>query len=87
MVELLKQPQYQPLQVWELAVTLFSVTKGYLDDLEVAQILPFEKALKDALKSKHEALVNRIEDKKELSKDDEAELTAAIEEFKKHGAF
>jgi F-type H+-transporting ATPase subunit alpha len=86
-VELLKQPQYQPLQVWELAVTLFSVTKGYLDDLEVAQILPFEKALKDALKSKHEALVNRIEDKKELSKDDEAELTAAIEEFKKHGAF
>ncbi len=86
-VELLKQPQYQPLQVWELAVTLFSVTKGYLDDLEVAQILPFEKALKDALKSKHEALVNRIEDKKELSKDDEAELIAAIEEFKKHGAF
>ena len=86
-VELLKQPQYQPLQVWELAVSLFSVTKGYLDDLEVEQILPFEKALKDALKSKHEALVQRIEDKKELSKEDEAELAAAIENFKKHGAF
>ncbi|WP_397475105.1 F0F1 ATP synthase subunit alpha [Pusillimonas sp.] len=86
-VELLKQPQYQPLQVWELAVSLFTVTKGYLDDLEVEQILPFEKALKDALKSKHEALVQRIEDKKELSKEDEAELAAAIEDFKKHGAF
>ncbi|HUH87427.1 MAG TPA: F0F1 ATP synthase subunit alpha [Pusillimonas sp.] len=86
-VELLKQPQYQPLQVWELAVSLFSVTKGYLDDLEVEQILPFEKALKDSLKSKNEALVQRIEDKKELSKEDEAELSAAIEEFKKHGAF
>ncbi|MDX3893709.1 F0F1 ATP synthase subunit alpha [Pusillimonas sp.] len=86
-VELLKQPQYQPLQVWELAVSLFSVTKGYLDDLEVEQILPFEKALKDSLKSKNEALVQRIEDKKELSKEDEAELAAAIEEFKKHGAF
>ncbi|CAM5540997.1 F0F1 ATP synthase subunit alpha [Eoetvoesiella caeni] len=86
-VELLKQPQYQPLQVWELAVTLYTVTKGYLDDIDVAQILPFEKALKDSLKSKHEALVQRIEDKKELSKEDDAELAAAVEEFKKHGAY
>ena len=86
-VELLKQPQYQPLQVWELAVTLFAVNNGYLDDLEVEQILPFEKSLKDTLKSKYEALVQRIEDKKELSKEDEAELVAAIQEFKKHGAF
>ncbi|MDS1140282.1 F0F1 ATP synthase subunit alpha [Pusillimonas sp. SM2304] len=86
-VELLKQPQYQPLQVWELSVTLYSVNNGYLDDLEVDQILPFEKALKDHLKSKNESLIQRIEDKKELSKDDEAELAAAIQEFKKHGAF
>src|SRR3546814_734847 len=86
-VELLKQPQYQPLQVWELGVTLFAVNNGYLDDLEVEQILSFEKALKDYLKSKHEGLVQRIEDSKELSKDDEAELTAAVQEFKKHGAF
>jgi F-type H+-transporting ATPase subunit alpha len=86
-VELLKQPQYQPLQVWELGVTLFSVNNGYLDDLEVEQILGFEKALKDYLKSKHEGLIKRIEDTKELSKDDEAELAAAVQEFKKHGAF
>ncbi|MBU6487425.1 MAG: F0F1 ATP synthase subunit alpha, partial [Burkholderiales bacterium] len=33
--ELLKQPQYQPLQVWELAVSLFAANNGYLDDLEV----------------------------------------------------
>ncbi|MFA5596939.1 MAG: F0F1 ATP synthase subunit alpha [Pusillimonas sp.] len=86
-VELLKQPQYQPLQVWELAISLFAVTKGYLDDLEVDQILPFEKALKESLKSKNAALVQRIEDKKELSKEDEAELVSAVEDFKKHGAF
>lgn len=86
-VELLKQPQYQPLQVWEQAITLFAVNKGYMDDLEVEQILPFEKAFKDHLKSKHEALVLRIEDTKDLSKDDEAELAAAIQDFKKHGAF
>jgi F-type H+-transporting ATPase subunit alpha len=86
-VELLKQPQYQPLQVWEQAVSLYAVNNGYFDDLDVAQVLPFEKALKDHLKSKHEAMIKRIEDTKELSKDDDAELAAAIQEFKKHGAF
>jgi F-type H+-transporting ATPase subunit alpha len=86
-VELLKQPQYQPLQVWELAVTLYTVNHGYLDDVEVAQVLSFEKSLKDHIKAKHEGLIQRVEETKELSKDDEAELAAAIQEFKKHGAF
>ena len=86
-VELLKQPQYQPLAVWEQAVVLFAVNKGYLDDIDVSSVLPFEKGLKDALKAKHEALVQRIEDKKELSSEDEAELAAAIDTFKKQGAY
>ncbi|GAA0224264.1 F0F1 ATP synthase subunit alpha [Castellaniella daejeonensis] len=86
-VELLKQPQYQPQQVWELAVALYAVNNGYLDDLEVTQVLAFEKALKDYLKAKHEALIQRIEDVKELSKEDDAALGAAIQEFKKHGTF
>jgi F-type H+-transporting ATPase subunit alpha len=86
-VELLKQSQYQPLQVWELAVTLFTVNNAYLDDIEVEQVLRFEKAFKDHLKAKHEAMIQRIESTAELSKDDEAELTAAVQEFKKHGAF
>ncbi|KCV24297.1 ATP synthase F1, alpha subunit family protein [Bordetella pertussis H934] len=42
---------------------------------------------KDHLKAKHAALIQRIEDTKELSKDDEAELAAAVQDFKKHGAF
>src|SRR5690606_23088452 len=86
-VELLKQPQYPPLQVWGLAVTLYTVTNGYPDDADVAPVLAFEKALKDQLKAKHAGLIQRIEDTKELSKDDEAELAAAIQDFKKHGAF
>jgi F-type H+-transporting ATPase subunit alpha len=85
--ELLKQPQYQPLQVWELAVALFAANNGYLDDLEVAQVLPFEKGLRDYLKSKHADLVKRIEDTKELSKDDEALLHTALKDFKKSGAY
>ncbi|VCU68298.1 ATP synthase subunit alpha [Pigmentiphaga humi] len=83
-VELLKQPQYQPLQVWELAVSLFAANNGYLDDVEVKDILAFEKGLKEYLKSKYEALVGRIEDTKELSKDDEAALHEAVKDFKKN---
>jgi len=86
-VELLKQPQYQPLQVWELAVSLFAANNGYIDDVEVKDVLAFEKALKEYLKSKYDALVGRIEDTKELSKDDEAALHEAVKDFKKNGAF
>jgi len=86
-VELLKQPQYQPQPVWAQAVALFAVNQGHLDDIDVSRILPFEKALKDILKAKHEALIERIEQSKQLTPDDEAELTAAIETFKKQGAY
>jgi F-type H+/Na+-transporting ATPase subunit alpha len=85
--ELLKQPQYQPLQVWELAVALFAANNGFLDDIEVNKVLDFEKGLRDVLKSKHADLIGRIEDKKELTKDDEPLLTAAVADFKKSGAY
>jgi len=85
--ELLKQPQYQPLQVWELAVALFSANNGYLDDLEVKDVLAFEKGLREYLKASHADLVKRIEDTKDLSKDDENALHAAIKDFKKSGAY
>jgi F-type H+-transporting ATPase subunit alpha len=85
--ELLKQPQYQPLQVWEQAVALFSVNNGYLDDIEVKDVLPFEKGLHEYLKASHADLVARIEDTKELSKDDEPLLREAVESFKKSGAY
>ena len=85
--ELLKQPQYQPLQVWELAISLFAANNGYLDDLEVSQVLPFEKGLREYLKSSHADLVKRVEDNKELSKDDEGLLHTAVKDFKKSGAY
>lgn len=86
-VELLKQPQYVTLPVWEMSVALFAVNNGYFDDLEVEQVLPFEKALKDSLRSKNADLVQRIADNNKLSKEDETELAAAIADFKKNGAF
>jgi F-type H+-transporting ATPase subunit alpha len=85
--ELMKQPQYQPLAVWEQAVTLFAANNGHFDDIDIKQALGAEKAMREFLRAKHAALVERIESTKDLSKDDEAALEAAIREFKKSGAY
>jgi F-type H+-transporting ATPase subunit alpha len=83
----MKQPQYEPLQVNEMAVTLFTVNNGYYDDVPVEKALAFEAALRAFLKSKYAALMANIEKTKELSADDEKALTAAVEDFKQNGAY
>jgi F-type H+-transporting ATPase subunit alpha len=85
--ELMKQPQYAPLSVAEQAITLFAVSKGYFDDVEVKRALAFEVALRQHAKSKYKDLYERIETTKDLSADDEKALVAAIEDFKKNGAY
>jgi F-type H+-transporting ATPase subunit alpha len=85
--ELMKQPQYQPLAVWEMAVTLFAVNNGYFDGIEIKQALSAEKSLRDHLKDKYGALVNVMEDKKDLSESEEKSLKAAIEDWKKSAGF
>ncbi|MBK7659064.1 MAG: F0F1 ATP synthase subunit alpha [Betaproteobacteria bacterium] len=85
--ELMKQPQYQPLQVWEMALTLFAANHGYFDDVAVPKALACERAMRDYLKGKHGDLVDRIESTKDLSKDDEAKLHEALKDFKKNGSY
>jgi F-type H+-transporting ATPase subunit alpha len=85
--ELMKQPQYQPLQVWEQAVTLFAVNNGHFDNVEVKDALTVEKGLREFLSSKHKALVDRIETTKDLTKEDEAALTDAIKDYKKTAGY
>src|SRR5947207_2105193 len=85
--ELMKQPQYQPLQVWEMALTLFAVNNGYFDDIEVKKALAAEKSMRDTMKGKYPGIVKGMEDKKDLSADEENALKAAIEDWKKSGTF
>ena len=85
--ELMKQPQYQPLQVWEMALTLFAVNNGFFDDIEVKKALAADKSLRDYMKGKYGDLVKRTEDAKDLSKDDEQKLNEALKDWKKNGAF
>ena len=85
--ELMKQPQYQPLQVWEMALTLFAVNNGYFDDIEVKKALAAERSMRDYLKGKYASLVGRLEEKKDLSTEDEKALHDAIKDWKKSGSF
>ena len=85
--ELMKQPQYEPLQVWEMALTLFAVNGGYFDDVDVKKALAAENSLRDYIQAKFGDLVKRIEDTKDLSKDDEEKLNAAIKDWKQNGSY
>src|SRR5881394_2135432 len=85
--ELMKQPQYSPLQVWEMALTLFAVNNGYFDSIEVKKALGAEKSMRDYVKGKYASLVKNMEDKKDLSAEDEKALKSAIEDWKKNGSF
>ncbi|MDE3011947.1 MAG: F0F1 ATP synthase subunit alpha [Pseudomonadota bacterium] len=85
--ELMKQSQYATLSVEEMAVTLFAVDKGYYDDVEVKRALAFESALRSFLKNEHKALMDKIGSTKELDKDSEKSLVAAIADFKKSGVY
>jgi F-type H+-transporting ATPase subunit alpha len=80
--ELMKQAQYSPLSVSEMAATLHAVNKGFFDDVDVKKALDTEKQMHSYLKQKHADLINKIEDTKDLDADSEQKLTKAIEDFK-----
>src|SRR5690606_29579472 len=84
MVEILKQAQYQPLDVALQVVSIFSGTKGYLDDIEVRHVRGFEADLHKWMKADRSALLDDIRKAKKKPEMEEAdqELAAAIEKFK-----
>jgi F-type H+-transporting ATPase subunit alpha len=69
-----------------MAVTLFAVNRGYLDDVDVKRALAFEAALHSHIKNRYGDLLNKIETTKDLDADGEKALAAAIEDFKKNWA-
>jgi len=85
--ELMKQVQYSPMSVSEMAVSLYAANGGYLDDVPVNKVLSFESALLSFLKSKYKSLMDNIESTKDLSGDDDKALAAAIQDFKATNAY
>ena len=82
MTELLKQPQYQPMPTEEQVASIYAASRGFLDDIEVKEVLPFEAGMLEMLRNEKADILADIRDRKKLDDDLEARLTAAIKEFK-----
>jgi len=86
LTELLKQPQFSPLQVEEQVVVIFAGTRGYLDKLEVSAVGRFEEDLLRYMRENHSDLLDKIRDEGKLSDDLEGKLKSAIDKFAEHFA-
>ncbi len=83
LVELLKQPQYQPMPVENQVVTLYAGTKGFLDEIPVEDVQKCEAAMQEFMNTQKADVLKEIKDTQTLGKETEEKLIAAIEEFKK----
>ncbi len=83
MVELLKQGQYQPMDVIDQVMVIYAGNGGYLNDVPVTQVQAWEKAFLTFMRDQRGAVRGNLAEKKDLTVEIEAELQAAIADFKK----
>ena len=80
--ELMKQKQYVPLSVAEMALSLYAVDRGYMDDIDVDRIVSFEDALHKFMREQHQDFMNTISESGDWNDEVEATFKQAIEAFK-----
>jgi F-type H+-transporting ATPase subunit alpha len=78
----MKQNQYSPMSVAEMAVSIFAANEGHLQELEVSQVLPFETALHSYMNSEHGDLMNEIAQSGAWNDEIAGTFKAAVEKFK-----
>ena len=85
--ELMKQKQYSPLSIAEMAISLYAANEGLLDDVPVNKIVTFEAAMHAHVKSNHADLLDKINESGDFNDEIEAGMKAAIEDFKTNGVY
>lgn len=81
-IEILKQPQYQPLNVAEMAISLFIIEKGYLDDVPLEKVGAFEQALLEYLHTQHQALLDKMAVELQWTDEIQNGMEKALQTFK-----
>jgi F-type H+-transporting ATPase subunit alpha len=81
LVEILKQPQYEPLPVERQVTIIFAGTNGYLDAIPVSEVRNFETELYQFIESRHPQVFTGIRDRKQLDDQLKSALDAAVKEF------
>ncbi len=82
MVELLKQSQYQPMDVTEQVVSIYAGTRGHLDDIPVSKVREFEIGLLSYVRDRKPELISKIQEVKDLTSEVEDMIKSAISAFK-----
>ena len=80
--ELMKQKQYAPMSIADMAVSLYAAERGFLQDIEVAKVGAFEQALIAYFHHEHAALLDKINVKGDFNDEIDAGIKAGIESFK-----
>jgi F-type H+-transporting ATPase subunit alpha len=82
LVEILKQPQYQPMPAEKQVTILFAGANGYLDEWPVESVLSYEKQMLEFMDARHRDLLDEIRDKNDISAELDGKLRKALDEFK-----
>ena len=85
--ELMKQKQYAPLTVADMAVSLFAVNEGFIDEVDVKKVVDYEAALHAYVRGNHGELMDTINATGDFNDDIANGLRKAIEDFKENGAY
>ncbi|MDR2351761.1 MAG: F0F1 ATP synthase subunit alpha, partial [Deltaproteobacteria bacterium] len=80
MVELLKQPLFQPMSAEKEVLVLYAGTRGYLDKYPISSVLDFEAKYLDFIESRHPELLTAIKEQKDISPELEDSIKAALSE-------
>ena len=81
LVEILKQPQYQPLSVEKQVIIIYAATKGFIDPVAIEDVRRYEEDLYRFLEARHPGVLTGISGKKILDDDLKAAIEAALKEF------
>ena len=85
--ELMKQAQYSPMSIAEMAFSLFMANEGYMDDVAINKVVDFEAAMIAHIKSNNAELMAKIDDTGDFNEGIEAGMRAALDDFKAKGVF
>jgi F-type H+-transporting ATPase subunit alpha len=85
--ELMKQKQYSPMSVAEMALSIYAVNNGFMDKIPIKKVGDFEVALQGFAKTNYKPLIDGINAKPELTKENDAALKKLCEEFVATGTY
>jgi F-type H+-transporting ATPase subunit alpha len=81
LTEILKQPQYQPMDVEKQVLVIWAATNGYVDDIAVEDVRKFEIELLNFVQNSHPGLLANISEKKNLTDEIKKDLKQVLEDF------